>query len=269
VVYTVNCKRCKLRFVKPVFQISSREARHVTLTQPPTRQQNRIDTEARIVAAARALLAHDGEVTLRAVARELGLTAPALYRYAPNHDELVRMIAIAIDAEVGERVAAAADRQPAEDPAARLIAACVEFRHWALTNRKEFALVFTNVDVECVREQDASCGLVFACLLLAVWEAYRFPVPSLDDLDPGLAEILRTPDALDTGLEGGLTWLLTQGWSRLYGTVTLEVFGHVDPRLVEEGHLFRSMIEDQAGPIGLADELPRLWPLIDTLLAEG
>jgi len=238
-----------------------------------TRQQNRIDTEARIVAAARALMASDGEVTLRAVARELGLTAPALYRYAPNHEELVRMIAIAIDHEVAERIAAAADRQPADDPDARLIAACVEFRHWALTNRKEFALVFTNVDVECIKEHDGSSGMVFAGLLLALWQQRRFEVPALDDLDPGLAEILRTPEApvdpdTPAGLEG-LTWLLTQGWSRLYGTVTLEVFGHVDARLVEEGHLFRSMIADQAEPLGLTDELPRLWPLIDELLAAG
>lgn len=246
----------------------------MTLTQAPTtRQQNRIDTEARIIAAARSLLERHEEVTLRAVARELGLTAPALYRYAANHEDLVRMIAIAIDHEVAERITAAADRQPADDPAARLIAACVEFRHWALTNRKEFALVFTNVDVECIKEHDESSGLVFAGLLLALWQQRRFAVPALADLDPGLAEILRTPDApvdpqTPAGLEG-LTWLLTQGWSRLYGTVTLEVFGHVDARLVEEGHLFRSMIADQAVPIGLSDDLPRLWPLIDGLLAES
>ena len=236
-----------------------------------TRQQNRIDTEARIVTAARSLLVEQGEVTLRAVARELGLTAPALYRYAPSHEELVRMVAIAIDTEVGQRIAAAADRQPADDPAARLLAACIEFRQWALTNRKEFALVFTNVDVECIKEHDESSGLVFAGLLLALWEASRFPVPSLDELDPGLAEILRDPQApvdpsTPAGLEG-LTWLLQRGWSRLYGTVTLEVFGHVDPRIVEEGHLFKAMIEDQAEPLGLAGELPRLRPLIDALLA--
>lgn len=243
----------------------------MTVTQAPTsRQQNRIDTEARIVEAARRLLAEGGEVTLRAVARELGLTAPALYRYAANHEDLVRMIAIAIDAEVAERIAAAADRQPADDAAARLIAACVEFRQWALGNRQEFALVFTNVDVECIKEHDGSSGMVFADLLLALWHAYRFDVPALADLDPGLAEILRTPDApvdpnLPADLEG-LTWLLTQGWSRLYGTVTLEVFGHVDARLVAEGHLFRSMIADQAEPLGLTAELDRLQDLIGELL---
>jgi AcrR family transcriptional regulator len=244
----------------------------VTVTEAPTsRQQNRIDTEARIIEGARTLLAAGDEVTLRAVAREIGLTAPALYRYAASHEELVRMIAIAIDSEVAEHVAAAAAGQPADDPAAQLIAACVEFRQWALSHRKEFALVFANVDVECVKEYDGSSGMVFSGLLVALWEAYRFPVPALTDLEPGLAEILEVPDApVDPAMKGdlaGLVWLLTQGWSRLYGTVTLEVFGHVDARLVEEGHLFRSMIADQAVPLGLVEELPRLQTLIDDLLA--
>jgi AcrR family transcriptional regulator len=246
----------------------------VSVTQAPTsRQQYRIVTEARIVEAAIALLSEGGEVTLRAVARELGLTAPALYRYAASHEELVRMIAIAIDSEVAERIAAAADRQPADDPAARLIAACVEFRQWALSHRKEFALVFANVDVECIKEYEGSSGMVFSGLLVALWEVYRFPVPALGELDPGLAAILEVPDApVDPAMKGdlaGLVWLLTQGWSRLYGTVTLEVFGHVDARLVEEGHLFRSMIADQAVPLGLVPELPRIQTLINDLLHTG
>jgi len=243
----------------------------MSLAPAPTRQQNRAEMEARIVAAARSLLAEHGEVTLRAVARELGLTAPALYRYAASHEELVRMVAIAIDNEVAEHVAAAAAAQPEEDVAAQLIAACVEFRRWALSHRKEFALVFANVDVECIKEHDGSSGMVFSGLLFRLWEVYQFPVPSLSELDPGLAEILQQPDAPVTPEMtddlAGLTWLLTQGWSRLYGTVTLEVFGHVDARLVEEGHLFRSMIADQAEPLGLVSELPRLQTLIETLLA--
>jgi len=238
----------------------------------PTRQQNRIDTEARIVAAARSLLLNQGEVTLRAVARELGMTAPALYRYAASHEDLVRIVAIAIDADVAKRVSAAADQQPADDPAARLIAAAVAFRAWALDNRKEFGLVFTNVDVDCIDNLDAaSCGMTFSALLFALWEERRFPIPRLDELDPGLAEILRDP-MVPADLSGvpdemrGLVWLLERSWSRLYGTVTLEVFRHIDPRIVEQAHLFRAMIEDQATPLGLGDELPRVRALLDELL---
>jgi AcrR family transcriptional regulator len=237
------------------------------------RTQAHAATAQRIVEAGRSLLVREGEVTLRAVARELGLTAPALYRYAASHEDLVRIIALAIDADVADRVGAAADQQPADDPAARLIAAAVAFRRWALENRQEFGLVFTNVDVECLvdLQTSASCGMVFSALLFALWEQRRFPVPRLEDLEPGLAAILRDPqvpaDLSDLPDEArGLVWVLERSWSRLYGTVTLEVFQHVDPRIVEEAHLFRAMIEDQAGPLGLEDDLPRLRILVDALL---
>lgn len=246
------------------------------MTQAPSRAEAHAATSARIVAAARSLLVHHGEVTLRAVARELGMTAPALYRYASSHEELVRIVAMAIDADMSARLTAAADRQPADDPAARLIAATVEFRRWALENREEFSLVFTNVDVECLDEVQpaASCGTTFAGLFLEVWDKYRFPIPDLDDLDPHLAEILRSPDgpAAAKGLPDdmrGLFWLLQRGWVTLYGTVALEVYRHVDARLVDQAVLFRAMVEDQVQPLGLTDDLPRLRPLLDALLAES
>jgi AcrR family transcriptional regulator len=238
-----------------------------------TRAQSHAATTVRIVDAARGLLERNGEVTLRAVARELGMTAPALYRYAASHEDLIRIVALAIDADVAERVGAAAERQPADDPAARLIAAAVAFRAWALANRKEFSLVFTNVDVDCIKDlqTSASTGMRFSELLFALWAERQFPIPRLDELDPGLAEILRDP-MVPAGLTGvpdemrGLVWVLERAWSRLYGTVTLEVFRHIDPRIVDEAHLFRAMVEDQAGQLGLTDELPRLRPLLDELL---
>lgn len=242
-------------------------------TSATTRAQTHAATTARIVDAARTLLVQNGEVTLRAVARELGMTAPALYRYAASHEDLVRIVALAIDADVATHISAAADRQPADDPAARLIAATVAFRQWALANRKEFSLVFTNVDVDCIKdfEASASTGMTFSALLFALWEERRFPLPQLDELDPGLAQILRDPmvPADLTGVPDemrGLVWLLERCWSRLYGTVTLEVFRHIDPRIVEQAHLFRAMIEDQASLLGLVEDLPRVRELVDSLL---
>lgn len=237
-----------------------------------TRTEAHAAMNDRIVAAARGLLDEGQEVSLRAVARSLGVTAPALYRYAASHEDLVRMIAVAIDADVGDRIAAAAAAY-SEDPAAALIAAAVEFRHWALESRHEFGLVFTNVDVSCIEElqTSASTGMTFSALLVRLWERYRFPIPSLDDLDPSLAEIMRDPlvpaDLSEVPDElRGLVWVLEQAWSRLYGTVTLEVFGHIDPRIVEQGHLFRSMVVEQAGPLGLTEEIPRLRMLLDEQL---
>lgn len=237
------------------------------------RARTHAETTARIVAAARTLLADRKDVTLRAIARELGMTAPALYRYAASHEDLILMVALNIDGEVGQRITAAADAQAAGDSAARLVAAAVEFRQWALENREEFALVFTNVDVECLEALNSvtSVGVKFSEMLFELWAEKQFPIPQLADLEPGLAEILRDPqtpaDTTDVPDElRGLIWVLERAWSRLYGTVTLEVFRHIDPRLVSEAHLFRAMIEDQAEPLGLVDDLPRLRELITTLL---
>ena len=239
-----------------------------------TREQNRADTMRRIVRASRRLVTGTGEMTLRSVAGEIGMTAPALYRYVDSHEELVRIVAMDIDASAAAEIAEARDRQPEDDPAARMVASAVAFRQWALNNREEFSLVFTNLDVSCIEElqTESSTGMLFSELLFQVWAKYQFPVPRLDELDPELVEILRDPKvpADLTGVPDEmrpLIWLLERAWAGLYGTVTLEVFGHIDPRIVEKALLFRAMMDDQAVPLGLADELPRLRELISSMLA--
>ncbi len=241
---------------------------------PPTRQENRVDTMRRIVEASRHLVTGTGQMTLRAVANEVGMTAPALYRYVDSHEELVRIVAMDIDASAAAQIAVARDAQPEDDPAGRMVASAVAFRQWALGNREEFSLVFTNLDVSCIEElqTESRTGLLFSELLFQVWARYQFPVPRLDELDPELVEILRDPmvPADLTGVTDEmrpLIWLLERAWAGLYGTVTLEVFGHIDPRIVEKALLFRAMIEDQARPLGLAEEIPRLRKLIDSILA--
>ena len=239
-----------------------------------TREQNRAETMRRIVEASRRLVTGTGEMTLRAVAHEVGMTPPAIYRYVDSHEDLVRVVAMDIDAGAAAEIGAARDRQPEDDPAGRLVASATAFRQWALNNREEFSLVFTNLDVSCIEELQAESktGLLFSALLFELWERYRFPVPALDALDPELVEILRDPlvPADLTGVPDELRpliWLLERAWARLYGTVTLEVFGHIDPRIVERGLLFRAMLEDQAGPLGLTEELPRLQELVTSLLS--
>ncbi len=240
---------------------------------PPTRQENRVDTMRRIVEASRLLVTGTGQMTLRAVANEVGMTAPALYRYVDSHEELVRIVAMDIDASAAAQIAGARDAQPEDDPAGRLVASATAFRQWALNNREEFSLVFTNLDVSCIEELQAESktGLLFSELLFQVWARYQFPVPRLDELDPELVEILRDPlvPADLTGVTDELRpliWLLERAWAGLYGTVTLEVFGHIDPRIVAKALLFRAMVEDQARPLGLTDEIPRLRKLMDSIL---
>lgn len=241
-------------------------------TATSRRERQRQATLEEIVQAARGLLAEPGGLSLRAVAQKVGLTAPALYRYVASYQDLVELLAHAIDEETAALLREARDSQPADDPAAQIIRAAVAFRRWALTHREEFGVVFANPAVPPVDSpesiRDPQVGLVFTDLLLAVWRKYRFPVPTVEELDPAVVETFGDPVVpvrLDQipGDAVGLLWVITQSWMSFYGTVTLEVFGHCDPRIIGSGALFRAMLAQQAELLGIAHELPRLLPLVE------
>lgn len=249
------------------------------MTQKAPQKRRRQTTVEEIVAAARASLRDPGGLSLRAVAQRIGVTAPALYRYVEDFQDLIRLVTVDIDAETAAFLREARDRYPADDVAGRLVATATAFRRWALANREEFAVVFTNPlaspdGFAVAATADQKTGRVFTDLLHELWLQRRFPLPRVEDLDPAVASTLDDPaipadvDAIDPEARS-LIWVYMQSWVLLYGTVTLEVFGHCDPRLIEGGAMFRAMAANQAMLLGLTDDFDRLRDLINKELAEN
>ena len=241
----------------------------MTQVQAQTRREKQREaTYDEIVSASRELLAEGAEISLRAVAAKMGMTAPALYRYVASYQELVDLVAFEIDKAATATFAAAADRLPEDDYAGRLVAATTEFRMWALANPREFGLVFANpvADTACVRREMltlASSGHLFTGQMRELWEHTRHPVPALDELPPAVREAVLDPlipaKVDDLAVEDrGLAWLYMQGWTVLYGVVALEVFGHMDPRVIESGEMFIEAVRSFAPKIGLAGDTERL-----------
>ena len=139
------------------------------------RERQREATYDEITRTSRELLAEGAELSLRAVAGRMGMTAPALYRYVSNYQELVDLVAFEIDKAATERFAAAADGLPEDDYAGRLVASVTEFRMWALTNMREFSLAFANpiADAQCVRRDlltSYNSGHLMTGQMRALWE---------------------------------------------------------------------------------------------------
>ncbi len=249
-----------------------------TTTGTPTRRERQREaTYEEIVRAARELLAEGAELSLRAVAAKMGMTAPALYRYVASYQELVDLVAFEVDKAASAEFAKAADRMPVDDPGARLLAAAVAFRRWALGSPREFTLVFANplADTSCARRElltSATSGHFFNDLLIDVWLERRFAHPTLDELDPAVAESLVDP-LIPINLDRvpadhrGLLWVFTRAWASLYGTVTLEVFGHMDPRVIESAAVFVAMVREWMPRLGLADGQERYDALLVSELA--
>ena len=223
--------------------------------QPSSRRDRlRAATIDEIIQTARQLLVKDGPeaVSLRAIAREMGMTAPGLYRYFGSYEELVRHLCAGIFTELGADIhrAIEAATAPSEDPHAKLtvkmVAACREFRRWALTHKDEFALVFgvplPGLDDGRYDIAD-ECALAFAgtffTLFLELWHKVPFPVPADELIDPGLRDQLgRYRDALGTSIPLGAVLTFLRCWTVLYGAVTMEVFGHMSFALEDPAPMF-------------------------------
>ncbi len=106
------------------------------------RERARAELTAGIKDAARRQLATVGAdgLSLRAVARELGMVSSALYRYFPNRDELLTALIV----EAYESLAAAAETadEPATEPRRRLRTVCAAIRCWARSHPHGYALIY-------------------------------------------------------------------------------------------------------------------------------
>jgi AcrR family transcriptional regulator len=247
------------------------------LHQPTRRELQREATYDEIVRVAAELLTSGAELSLRAVAGRMGLTAPALYRYVASYQELVDLVAFELDKAATQDFMKAAEKYDADDPAARLCAACVAFRRWALSKPREFALVFANpIGSEDSDRREtltvSTSGHYFTDLLYEIWERYQFPYPALEELDPTVRDAVLNPlipakAAHIAPEDRGLLWIYMRSWSSLYGVVTLESTGHCDPRVIESAALFRATMGDWFEPLGLGAEKDRLVALMDAELA--
>ena len=256
---------------------------------PTRRERQRQATFDEIVEVSRRLLRDGGDVSIRAVAQEMGLTPPALYRYVDSHADLLALVARSIFEDVVAAMTVARDTQADDDPSAQIVAASAAFRAWALRNRTEFQMVFASSDsvqldeamhakktvlitslADCLPE-DSGVHLFaafFSEIFGRLWVKYQFAIPTDDELDPALLEILRGElpphgdESSGSGALGaptpGMVWMFERAWARLYGTVTLEVFGHVHPGLISTGALFTATMLDIGADLNISDEWPRL-----------
>ncbi len=246
---------------------------------PSRRDRLRAATIEEIIATARQLLVTSGPeaVSLRAIAREMGMTAPGLYRYFDSHEELLRHVCAGMFTELAQdihqAIEAAGPVEPAEPTpdqmAAKLtlkmVAACREFRRWALNHKAEFGLLFgvplPGLDDGRYDIAD-ECALVFAgtffALFLELWRADPFDVPAPEQIDPGLRDQLsRYRDALSTDIPVGAVLVFLRCWTVLYGAVAMEVFGHLSFALEDAAPMFEMTLGDLAALVGLRYPLPR------------
>ena len=225
-----------------------------------TADRQRAATLAEIKSAARRLLVGGGvaAVGLRAVARELGLTPPALYRYFPSHEELIGALIVDLYDELTAALMSLQDNDA--DPIwAHGCPARAGLRDWALAHPAEFSLLFGAPvpDPDADGHEDLPghqaamrFAAVFKALVSQVWHQKPFPHPSEQDLGPELvAQLSRKAEYFD-GMPPGAIYLALNYWTRLYGLICMEVFGQLHWALEDAGAYFEAQLFEIGEALG-------------------
>src|SRR5690242_17948221 len=108
------------------------------------RERLRAETSAEIKKVALQLMASGGPdaITLRAIAREMGMTANAIYGYFATRDDLVTTLISDVSTALADALEAAWLKTSTKDPATRIRAWADAFRNWSLANPQGFRLIF-------------------------------------------------------------------------------------------------------------------------------
>ena len=103
-----------------------------------------------------------------------------------------------------------------------------------------------------VDESASKFGNEFMTLFYELWRRHPFPVPADDKIEPSLvAQLARYRDALEVDLPVGAVLTFLRCWVRLYGMVSLEVFGHLHFALEQPAALFEYTLGELAELVGL------------------
>lgn len=227
------------------------------------RERIRKATVAEIHAAARTLLIDKGSaaVTVNAVARQVGMSGPALYHYYDNHDALVGAVTAEFFDELTAVMEQARDAQADAPVGDRILVVCRAMRAWAVTHRAEFGWIFAAPISPANRNTDSGrhrAGRRFEQVLLELtvelWQTRPFPVPELGDLPGSLAEQLDTYSArTDHRLPPAAAHVFLTCWIRLYGLLCMEVLHQLDFAYSDCEPLYEQCLGEIGRALGLGD----------------
>ena len=230
------------------------------------RERVREEMTAEILAVAGTHVARDGAaaISLRSIARDLGMAPSALYRYFDGRDALLSaLILSAYEALAGEAERAADEAEQAAervrgDSAERWLAVPRAMRLWALERPHQWGLIFgTPVPgyhaPEDTIEPYTRMALALVRPLVAAHEEGRFRPdesrgPITGELRTAVAPVT---EGLLPGMSGETVVFVLQAFTAIIGAISLEVFGHWRNTVLDPGLLFDATVAQAAETIGL------------------
>lgn len=188
-------------------------------------------------------------LSLRAIAREMGMTAPGLYRYYKDRDALVTALIVDAYASLGDsQIASIADLPPG-DHARRLKATGLAYRQWALTYPQRYLLIFGtplpgyHAPREVTQPVAARSLNTLISVLDAAWKDGVLKREKSPQLSGRLRGQIREWASQQPVEDEYVLYLTLVIWSRVHGLVMIEISNQYPPPLEETAEIFNREIE--------------------------
>jgi AcrR family transcriptional regulator len=206
-----------------------------TPPSPTARDRARAELTDEIKAVARRQLMEHGSaaLSLRAVAREVGMVSSAVYRYFPSRDELLTALIVDAYNAVGATAETALGAHSRKGAAARWLAVSLAIREWALAHPHEYALIYGSPVPGYAAPQDTidpASRVAFALLQIVVDGVAAGEIADGDATTvPRVvhADLAALRDVAAPGVSDSLLSRTLLAWSQLFGGISLEMFGHL------------------------------------------
>ncbi len=220
------------------------------------RDRRRAQTIQEIKDAALQQLAEAGTggLSLRGVARAVGMTVQSIYHYFDSRDALLAELVVDAHHALADAVQTAADSSRGRRPAERQLAATLAYRHWALAHRSAFLLLYgTPVPGFAPPPETTSAAALrlavpFLDVVFDSWTPHQLAAVPL----PAGAEPVADVRSPGIPLPPGALALFIELRARMHGQVMLELLGHLGPMQRQAEALFTGAMRR------MADELAAL-----------
>jgi AcrR family transcriptional regulator len=207
-------------------------------------------------------------LSLRAVARSLGLASSALYRYFPSRDDLLTALIIDAYNSLGETTekAIGSAREAGDSARGQWVAACCAVRAWAKANPHEYALIYGS-PVPGYRAPEATIGpasrvpLAFTGILrdasappadAGAGAGLGVPVEGiLAEQCAALTAALAREGHRGPALPPGVLVRGVMAWTQLFGMVSFELFGQFVGSFDPPDAFFEHAVAEMAALAGL------------------
>ncbi|MGI5504618.1 TetR/AcrR family transcriptional regulator [Lentzea sp. CA-135723] len=225
-----------------------------------TRQSAREQMMRDIVRVGREHLTTVGpaDLSLRAVARDLGVVPSALYRYVRDRDALITLLIVDAYDDLADEVDAALEAASSRSYRERLEAAVLAAHAWAVRERSRFTLLYGlpvpgyAAPGDQTVEPGTRVALAMGKLAEEAWRAGALKPVEVALGKTVRADMERLRRVYDMQMPAENVSRVYGLWSAVIGAILFDVFGHyAADTLTDPQEFLRAHVDGLAGTVGL------------------